>query len=1834
MKNRSPKSADKRILQLEKELAAKNRELQIEAALEKVRSRSLAMHKSDELKEVIIVVFEKLKELGLDFQNSGIQLYREGSKDIDQWVASTNILSAPVLTNLPYIDKDFGESEIIRGIWIAKEKGKKIYNKNYSLDEKNKFFEYAAKYNDFDQLPEKAREAQKQALDYTQSLVAERHSALWVDSYSGQTISAEGFNVLERTAKVFDQAYTRFLDLQKAEAQAREAKIEAALEKVRSRSLAMHHSNELEQVVASLFDRLVELGLLIDGALIFTFDKEIRSIQLWIATVHLPAPVKIELPFEEEIENNAIIKDLWNAVEKGEHIFNKSYSGKTKNDYFRYVQKNNESKIPEPIKRLELEKESWTAYFVAEKNSMLGFDSWSGPITSITDEDFRVLKRFAKVFEQAYVRFLDLQKAEAQAREGQIQLALERVRARAMAMQKSDELKELIATVYIELGRLDFLLNRADIEIYDPKTRDSTWWMFHPESSEPIGLLVKYHELPPYLAHLKGWEEREAKWLYILEGEVKKTWDKFLFTQTELSKLPGVVIANMRSVERAYLYASFNNFGCLSIATLEPITDEQFDILLRFAKVFDLTYTRFNDLKQAEAQAREAQIEAALERVRSRTMAMQHSEDLTEVANLLFQQVQVLGVPAWSCGFNIWDEKENCFTGWMSSEGILQPPFKIPFSEVPTFNRFYESRKNGEVFYVEEVGGQALVDQYQYMRGLPGFGKILDDFLESGFTLPTFQINNVANFLQGNLIFITSENVPEAHDIFKRFAKVFEQTYTRFLDLQKAEAQAREASIEAALEKIRSRSLAMLRSDELKEVVAVLFDKLKELGLVFDGGAGIHLFRENSRDAEIWVRSPEVDEPICSNLPYDEDFATNPIIIDVWKAKDTGEHILNKTYSFQEKNNYFDYVFKHNDTSILPEPVRRFIKGTESYTATFIAEKNSLLGVNSWTGQLFSESDILVFKRVAKVFEQAYVRFLDLQKAEAQAREATIEAALERIRAKTMAMHESAQLAETAKVFFEQFDLLGQIPDRMSIGIFKEETNKLELWVTDQHGNQVNNEYFFSLDEPTSIAKIYKAWKDRKDICVVDLTGEELARWLQYVKEKARLPIDETKIKGRRVQQTAFFSKGCLLFTTHEPVKEQTMQLLVRFARVFDLTYTRFLDLQKAEAQAREATIEAALERVRSRSLAMHSSDELKEVVSVVFDRLEDLGFDLYKGAAIIMVFSNSSKAHIQWVADPIHTFARPFLVPYTEHSISADIYKAKENGTGYLSKLYAPEEKNQYFEFLIKHTDYKHLPEYAKKLLLESEQYGVSIAFEKNTAIFIPTNTGKLLSDDEMKILKRFTKVFEQVYVRFIDLQKAEANAKEAVRQASVDRVRAEIASMRTTKDLEKITPLIWNELSILHIPFIRCGVFIMNEEEQQMNVHLSTPEGEAIAAFHLPYNISSNFSEIVHQWHHKESYISRWSKEEFNGVADSLVQQGAVGTKDAYLGSLPKEGIYLHFLPFFQGMLYVGNLTKLAKEELDLIQAVADAFSTAYARYEDFNKLEAAKKQVDFALNELRATQKQLIQSEKMASLGELTAGIAHEIQNPLNFVNNFSEVNKELISEMKEEIEKGHFDEVKIIAGDIEENEEKINHHGKRADAIVKGMLQHSRASTGKKEPTDINALCDEYLRLSYHGLRAKDKSFNAEIKKNFDVSIGKINIIPQDIGRVLLNLFNNAFYAVTEKKKQLVNKQKSENFNLYQPTVSVTTSLNPSAIDGADGASVSITVSDNGNGIPEKIKEKIFQPFFTTKPTGQGTGLGLSLSYDIVKAHGGEFKVETKEGEGSEFVVELPLKEILK
>jgi signal transduction histidine kinase len=675
---------------------------------------------------------------------------------------------------------------------------------------------------------------------------------------------------------------------------------------------------------------------------------------------------------------------------------------------------------------------------------------------------------------------------------------------------------------------------------------------------------------------------------------------------------------------------------------------------------------------------------------------------------------------------------------------------------------------------------------------------------------------------------------------------------------------------------------------------------------------------------------------------------------------------------------------------------------------------------------------------------------------------------------------------------------------------------------------------------------------------------------------------------------------------------EDEVNIFKRFGKVFEQAYTRFLDLQKAENQAREAQIEAALERVRAKAMAMQHSDDLSKSVTVTLDELEKLELRIQRCG--VGIFTEKKTAQL-WTTTHIDEKKQAIVLgelPLTTHPMMKGSYDAWRSKRGYEFVLEG-ENLRSYYDMLRKE-GFALPEENIKKAMSVDRQYYHYFTFPAG-GLYIFSE--EILPEEDSIIVQRFADVFHIAFTRYLDLQSAELRAREAEKQASLDRVRAEIASMRTTKDLERITPLIWKELTALGVPFFRCGIFIIKEDEKMVHAYLSTPEGDALAALHIRFDEKDIglIKPAIKNWRKQEAYCEEWDQQHFIENMKRFLQRGHIESQQKYqAGDKPPKKLVLQLVPFEQGMLYAGNSEPLNEEHIELMQELADAFSVAYSRYEDFVQLEQAKKNIETALTDLQAAQNQLIHSEKMASLGELTAGIAHEIQNPLNFVNNFSEVSTDLIEELLEEIQEGNLEEVKELTADIMQNLEKINHHGKRASSIVKGMLEHSRSGNPQKEPTDINLLADEYLRLAYHGFRAKDKSFSANYKLDLDESLPKISVISQDIGRVLLNLINNAFFAVSLKDKNGLND--------YKPEVMVRTKRRDNMIE--------IRIKDNGSGIPSHIVDKIFQPFFTTKPTGQGTGLGLSLSYDIVtKGHDGNLEVDTNEGLGTEFIITLKI-----
>ncbi|MGN6194916.1 MAG: GAF domain-containing sensor histidine kinase [Ginsengibacter sp.] len=1216
----------------------------------------------------------------------------------------------------------------------------------------------------------------------------------------------------------------------------------------------------------------------------------------------------------------------------------------------------------------------------------------------------------------------------AKNRELEIEASLERVREKAMAMRASEELKEVVKTLFEELTHLDVNLQACLIATFDPVTSDQRSWIIHLKSNEPYSLLIPYNEQPFYQEMLHAWKERNANWSYMLEDEPKISWENFLFNDTEFRLLPKEVKEEMGKPKKVFFAASYYPYGAIQASSPELLSNTSIDLLKRFSKVFDSCYTRFLDLKKAESQAREAHIQLALERVRAKTMAMQKPSEFVDVINIIGEQFMHLGfdfdwVNFSANGLDV--SKAIDIYNFHVTPGLYQGATRvvIPFFEHPVFKKAEES-----------------VNEYR-----------------------------------------TSGN----------------------------------------------------------SFTVVLLGK---------------------KDKDTWL----------------------------------------------------DHLFRNTIYKDLPGAAKTSQYNREVYQSSNVVLNDTWLSVGKYDAKPLTNEQIAILKRLANEFGQAYTRFLDLQKAEAQAREAQIEAGLERVRSRAMGMQSSEELAPLIGTVFTELIRLDLVLTRCVILIYEGNKKGVRWWMANSEAPSEPMNFFVKYADMAFFNEYMKGWQEKLFKWQYILEGEnkvETDNFLFKETELSRLPnfvITGMRTPDRIYLNASFNNFGNLTLASLEPLSDEHFDILLRFAKVFDLTYTRFNDLKQAEAQAREAQIEASLERVRGKAMAMHTSQDLSDTIGVFYHELESFSLTPIRcGVGLLEKEERIGELYTWYTTEKGQSLELVGRLKMEGHPVLNKIYEGWSTQTEYHPVLRGDEikEYNKILKPQMAFPDYKH----------DDVQFGYFFFFPEGG---VYAWTEKEMHEDELQIYRRFTSVLSLTYKRYRDLEKAEASTKEALKQSALDRIRADIASMRTISDLDRITPLIWNELTILGVPFIRCGVFIMDDEQQRIHTFLSTPEGKGIAAFHLPYNTPGNIARVITHWQKKEIYTDHWDEEAFREFADNLVKQGAMQSSKPYLSTMPARGFDLHFVPFQQGMLYVGNITPLGEEEINLLQSIADAFSTAYARYEDFNKLEAAKRQVDKTLTELRQTQQQLIQSEKMASLGELTAGIAHEIQNPLNFVNNFSDVNIEMLEELKAERLKPDAERDESLQNelikDVIENSEKINHHGKRADAIVKGMLQHSRKSSGQKEPTDINALADEYLRLSYHGIRAKDKNFNATIETDFDNSIGKINVIPQDIGRVLLNLFNNAFYVV--------NEQKNLNVIFYEPKVFVQTQKCDDKIQ--------ITVKDNGSGIPQKILDKIFQPFFTTKPTGQGTGLGLSLSYDIVKAHGGEIKVESKEGEGSEFLIQLP------
>ena len=1415
----------------------------------------------------------------------------------------------------------------------------------------------------------------------------------------------------------------------------------------------------------------------------------------------------------------------------------------------------------------------------------------------------------------------------AKNRELEIEAALERVRARTMAMRKSEELPETASVLFQQFKELGQDPIQITIGIINEEAGviefSVTDWSggglqvnrsFNGSIEEPTLLSKEY----------KAWKEQKKSLVVDLTGEELSAWVNYRNT------LSGVTFHSEDTPGRRVVSFAFFSKGHISISTPEPCPPETIRLLERSAAVFDQTYTRFLDLQKAEAQAREAEVEMALEKVRSRSLGMHKSEELQEVVNTVFERLKVLEIDMNVASIFIFKEGSKDWQQWVATPTTnYSSYFHIPYVDLQIFRDLEEAKKSRKDFYSKCYSFEQKNEWFHYAFANTEYSRIPGDrkkfLIESEFFQVSFALAKNTGIQLAK--YSGKDFTEKENEILMRFSRVFEQAYTRFLDLQKAEAQAREAEIQLALERVRTRTMAMQKQNDLLGVLDLLVEQLVKLGVnlqVANFSNGIP-----GGDWDLWIEVAADDGTIFNNYVHFPRI-DHPYFHHVEKNIETfrkdGTDLFKDVFSKEEKDSWQDYINTQTIyKDLTSEEIKQSMYEKPGYAWSMVILKDAWVSICRFNTIPFSVGEDAVLRRFAKVFEQTYTRFLDLQRAEAQAREAQIEASLERVRSRTMGMQKSEELKEVIQLVYEQFVHLNIHIEHTGFLMDYKARDDMHIWLADQRlvPSEVTIPYF---DSPPN-NNIKEAKEKGQDFFTYHLTFEEKNKFYRDLFKFVPGVPEETleyyfNCSGLAGSGVLLENVGLYIENfSGIPYTDEENNTLMRFGKVFQQTYTRFLDLQRAEAQAREAKIETALEKVRSRSMAMHKSDELLEVINVVSEQLQQLNIRF--GFVTFGVTSQNAELDF-WLASP--GFSRPEKIhmPAINNPITATVVEGQKKDLRFFSNIFSAEVTREWIQVLCDSNPASQIMIKSKDVIMNGPGFARSAVLLKDINVFIGNFAMKPLTDEQNAIVIRFANVFEQSYTRFLDLKKAEAQAKEANIEAALEKVRSRTLAMQKSDELAGTSAVLFQQLIQLGIEPNRLYISIIQNDAGDSEFWITDEDGSKVSsAYTANLNDNYSFRKMYDGWkEQKKSLIIDMHGKELDDYFHHLNSLDV-----PFKGGLSQKRRVQYIAYFSKGFIGMASPDEQPEETMQLLERFGAVFNLTFTRFNDLKvaeahalqakqdliEIKAARKKAEDALTELQSTQKQLIQSEKMASLGELTAGIAHEIQNPLNFVNNFSEVSNELLDEMMEEVEKGNFEEVKEILNDVKQNLEKINHHGKRADGIVKGMLQHSRSSTGVKELIDINALADEYLRLAYHGLRAKDKDFNTTIKTAFDEGIGKINIIPQDFGRVLLNLYNNAFYATNEKKKG--------GGEDYEPTVTVTTKKTEGKIE--------LTVTDNGYGIPQKIVDKIFQPFFTTKPTGEGTGLGLSLSYDIIKAHGGEIKVETKENEGTEFMITLPV-----
>jgi hypothetical protein len=1360
----------KRFLDLKK-AEAQAREAEIQLALERVRARTMAMHRSEELREVVSVLYEQMTPLGLASLGCELILCDEENEQLQYWSAVPEQARLPECYPIPKIIHPFFQK-----VWKAWKKGTPRLVVTLKGQEKRKFDKLIFEKTAFKNFPENAKNAIRDGKVDVFSLVTMKYGLL--EAADVIPLLEHKFLILERFANVFEQTYTRFLDLQKAEAQAREAKVEAALERVRARTMAMHRSDELREVVYEFFEQLHPLGFAKWGFQLRIAREDEDGFNIWIST-----PAERILPEQYHIPtlDHWVLQKYWDTYKKQIDQVTIEVKGedKLKLDLLLF-EKSDVKKFSRKVKKSILDYD-YVQFSVASMRYGLleAID-----VEPIPQEEFEVLKRFAKVFEQTYTRFLDLQKAEAQAREAQIEVALERVRARTMAMHKSNELADAASVLFKQLRGLGGNLWSTGFVLIDNQNREDECWMSNPEGEIWPPIFIPNTKDTAHKNMYDHWVKGVDYYSLEEGGKILEDHYSYLMSLPKAGQVfHDLINAGIAMPTWQQYHAAYFKHGYLLIITLENYEDSE--LLIRFAKVFDQTYTRFLDLKKAEEQVREAQIEASLERVRARSMAMHNSEELLDVAHQLYKELEILGVPQYMTGFVQVDKTDQKQKVWVTApNGNRTDPFFLPLKGDSVLKTRYNSWEKQDPVFCQRVSGKALKNHLSYVS------KHYDsaEAVEIGNQFPDTIIFYCGNFSEGYLHILSEVKWDKEQEfILQKFTKVFSITYRRFLDLKLAEKQTREAQIEASLERIRAKAMAMHSSEDISEATTIVFSELEQLGIrTMRCGIGI---MDDNWGMEAWTAASTEKKEEVIKIIGQFVMTKHPALLGVYEAWKNQQDYFSYNLSGKDAQKYYDYVNKR-DHYLIPK-------------SKSLLEKHTLNVFNFPEGGLFAftqepldKDSISILQKFTSVFSLTYRRFLDLKKAEEQAREAKIEAALERVRARSMAMHSSEELSEVAYVLFEELKELGVQLRWCWFGIFDEDLKGIKAWYTDTDGQFNPTPINQKIKDFKDVRSVFKAWKDDAPICLYEIKGPAL---VAYVNELGKNPVFrkgptyrtfKKNISGCLYQTCATFKQGYIGYSSFKPRKNETLEFIGRFAKSFEQTYTRFLDLQKVEAQAREAQIEAALERVRSKSIGMQKSEELKEVIRIIFDQLALL--DINAEHAGIVVDYKAKQDWNFWIAETQDIPSR-VTIPYLDSLWDRQYVEAKEKGKDFFATQFNFEEKNRFYQELLKYIP--GLTKKARNFYLNCPGLAISTVIQDNIGLYIENFSGTPYSDDENNILMRFGKVFQQTYTRFLDLQKAEEQAREAQIEAGLERVRASTMAMHKSEQLSETAMVLFDQ-------------------------------------------------------------------------------------------------------------------------------------------------------------------------------------------------------------------------------------------------------------------------------------------------------------------------------------------------------------------------------------------------------------------------------------------------------